>query len=186
MTFRTTFRETCRSRQISLIAFFWEKQARRNKHSNPGLPVVGKVNWNLAPPGFRLDANQPRNLSLFHEKLRAPLDNQRFLRREASLPGLENSHSVELTIARDLRPLLPRQAWLDSEAEAFSRAVAGRTRACPHLSQARANSVRAEETAQGSPRRSRTQASSALSKKPRSNGLGAVGVHLADVVQFAE
>ena len=97
MTFRTTFRETCRSRQISLIAFFWEKQARRNKHSNPGLPVVGKVNWNLAPPGFRLDANQPRNLSLFHEKLRAPLDNQRFLRREASLPGLENSHSVELT-----------------------------------------------------------------------------------------
>ena len=69
---------------------------------------MGKVNRKPAPPGFRLDANQPRNLSLFHEKLRAPLDNQRFLRHERSLPGLENSHSVELTIARDLRPLLPR------------------------------------------------------------------------------
>jgi hypothetical protein len=84
MTFRTTFRETRKSRQIALIVIFREKYARRilaivstTSISNRPPKKSGGLCGPLSP-GARLDADHPENGVLipcrFTGELRGPVD----------------------------------------------------------------------------------------------------------------
>jgi hypothetical protein len=74
MTFRTTLRDKCSSRQISLIGLPREKYARRILAivSTTSIPIAASQNpgGQCGPnaTGSRLDENHPVAGSLFHEK----------------------------------------------------------------------------------------------------------------------